>query len=70
MSLKEVLKKNEYPQFFTDSCIKNYLSKLFLPKRVIHIVIKKKVLLVLPFSGPLSFEINKNVLKIKSLLFH
>ena len=41
MSLKEVLKKNEYPQFFIDNCIKNYLSKLFLPKRVIHIVTKK-----------------------------
>ena len=36
---------------------KNYLSKLFVPKRIIHTVDKKQVLLVLPFLGPLSFEI-------------
>ena len=42
--------------FFIDKCIKKYLSKLFVPKRIIHIVHKKQVLLLLPFLGPLSFE--------------
>ena len=55
--LKEIFKKNEYPQFFIDKRIKKYLSKLFVPKRIIHTVDKIQVLLVLPFLGPLSFEV-------------
>ena len=55
--LKDVFKKNEYPEFFIDKCLKKYLSKLFVPKRIAHTVHKKHVLLVLPFLGPLSFEI-------------
>ena len=55
--LKEVFKKNEYPQFFIDKYIKKYLNKLFVPKRIIYTVDKKQVLLVLSFLGPLSFEI-------------
>ena len=63
MLLKEVFKKNEYPQFFIDKCIKKYLNKLFVPKRIIHTVDKKQVLLVLPFLGPLSFEIRSPLQK-------
>ena len=59
--LKEVFKKNEYPQFFIDKCIKKYLNKLFVPKRIIHTVDKKQVMLVLPFLGPLSFEIRSHL---------
>ena len=47
--LKDIFKKNEYPQFFIDKCIKKYLGKLFVPKRIIHSVNKKQVLLVLLF---------------------
>ena len=61
--LKEVFKKNEYPQFFIDKCIKKYLNKLFVPKSIIHTVDKKQVLLVLPFLGPLSFEIRSRLRK-------
>ena len=59
--LKEVFKKNEYPHFFIDKCIKKYLNKLFVPKRIIHTVDKKQVMLVLPFLGPLSFEIRSHL---------
>ena len=59
----KVFKKNEYPQFFIDKCIKKYLNKLFVPKRIIHTVDKKQVLLVLPFLGPLSFEIRSRLQK-------
>ena len=55
--LKDIFKKNEYLQFFIDKCIKKYLSKLFVPERMVHTVHKKQVLLVLPFLGPLSFGI-------------
>ena len=61
--LKEVFKKNEYPQLFIDKCIKKYLNKLFVPKRIIHTVDKKQVLLVLPFLGPLSFQIRSRLQK-------
>ena len=40
---------------FLEKCIKNI--KLFVRKRIVHTVDKKQVLLVLPFLGPLSFEI-------------
>ena len=53
---KGIFKKNECPQVFIDKCINN-LSKLFVPKRIIHTFDKKQVRLVLPFLGPLSFEI-------------
>ena len=39
--LKDIIKKNEKPQMFIDICTKNYLSKLLVPKRVIHSVGKK-----------------------------
>ena len=55
--LKDIFKKNEYPQFFIDKCIKKYLSKLFVLKRIVYTVHKKQVRFVLPFLGPLSFEI-------------
>ena len=61
--LKEVYGKNEYPHFYIDKCIKKYLSKLFVPKRIIHTVDKKQVLLVLPFLGPLSFGIRSRLQK-------
>ena len=39
--LKDIFKKNENHQFFTDKCIKKYFSKLFVPKRIVHTVHKK-----------------------------
>ena len=40
--LKDIIKNNEYPQFFIDKCIKNYLSKLFIPKTIVHTVDRNK----------------------------
>ena len=57
-----IFKKNEYPQFFIDKCIKNYSSKLFVLNRIIRTVDKKQ-LLVLPFLGLLSFEIRSRLQK-------
>ena len=47
--LKKIFKENEYPQFFIDKCIKKYF-----PKRIIHTVDKKQVLLILSFLDLLS----------------
>ena len=48
--------------FLIDIRISNYLRQLVVPKRVIHTADKKKkVLLVLLFLGPLSFEIRSRL---------
>ena len=54
--LKDIFKKNEYHQFFIDKCIKKYLSKLFVPKRIVHTVTKTS-------PGPLSFKIRSRLQK-------
>ena len=59
--LKNIFRKNEYPHFLIDIRISNYLRQLLVPKRVIHTADKKKVLLVLLFLGPLSFEIRSRL---------
>ena len=51
-------------KFFFDKCIKNYLRKFFIPKRVIHTVDKKQVPSALPFLGPLFFEIRFKIVKL------
>ena len=48
---------------FLDKCIKKYLSKLFVSKRIVHTLHKKQVRLVLPFLDPLSFEIRSRLQK-------
>ena len=39
------------------------LNKLFAPKKIVHTVHQKQVWLVLPFLGPLSFEIRSRLQK-------
>ena len=66
-------KNDENLQFFIDKSIKKYLIKLFIPKRIVHTVDKKQVLLALPFLGSLSFEMRPRLqiyLKITSLIVH
>ena len=61
--LKDIFKKNEHPQLFIDNYIKKYIKKLFVPKRIIHTVSIKHVLLVLPFLAPLPFAIRSRLQK-------
>ena len=61
--LKDIFKSNEYPKAFIDKCIKNFLNKLFVSKKIVHTAEKKQVLIVLPFLGPLSFEIRSRLQK-------
>ena len=63
MLLKDIFKKNEYSHFFIDKCIKTYLIKLFVPKRIVHTAYKNQVRLVIPFLDPLSFEIRSRLQK-------
>ena len=61
--LKDIFKRNEYPKTFIDKCITNFLNKLFVSKKIVHTAEKKQVLIVLPFLGPLSFEIRSRLQK-------
>ena len=59
--LKEIFKKNGYPSDFIDFCIKKFLNKLYTKKQVYLTAEKKKLLIVLPFLGSLSFKIRKRL---------
>ena len=61
--LKDIFKRNEYPNKVIDKCIKTFLNKLFIPKKCVQTAEKKQVLIVLPFLGPLSFEIRSRLQK-------
>ena len=54
--LKEIFKRNRYPNDFIDVCIKKFFDKLYITKRIYQTVEKKQLLIILPFLGHLSFE--------------
>ena len=53
--LKQILKLNRYPTQFIDTCIKQFLQKLYVTKAIQDTVNKKQLLIVLPFLGAQSF---------------
>ena len=57
LKLKEIFKRNSYPEKFIDRCIKNFINKLDVPKVVEDTAAKKELILVLPYLGQQSFEI-------------
>ena len=59
--LKEVLKRNSYPITFIDNCIKTFLDRLYINKKIRDTVEKKQLLIVLPFLGKQSFLIRKRL---------
>ena len=60
--LKEILKKNGYPQNFLDRCIFRFFNKLHETKPTVTTVPKKEVRIILPFLGTTSLSV-KNSLK-------
>ena len=48
--IKEILKRNRYPNDFDDLCIKFFFDKLYIT------VEKNQLMIILPFSGHLSSE--------------
>ena len=67
--LKDIFRKNSFPHFFTDRCVKYFLDKVFTVKKVIATVPKKKVRICLPFLGKQSFEIRTKLCKFMSKNF-
>ena len=59
--LKSIFKNNSYPVNFIDICIKSFLDKLYVPKRVLHTVPKKELLIILPYLGKHSINIKSRL---------
>ena len=57
VKLKEIFKRNLYPEKFIDRCIKKFLNKLYLPKVVELTTTKKELILEMPYLEQQSFEI-------------
>ena len=60
-NLKEILKKNHYPDGFIDKVIYKFLNHKFTPKTPVATVPKRKVRVVLPFLGQTSLNIKKKL---------
>ena len=55
---KDIFIKNGYSERFLDKCVKTFLNKVFITKRIIQTVEKKQVTNVLPYMGMISSELN------------
>ena len=47
--LRQIFKCNNYPVALIDQCVKTFLNKIYVPKRILITVPKKDVLIVRPF---------------------
>ena len=61
--LKDIFRKNLFPAYFTDRCVKIFLDKIFTVKKVVLIAPKKELRICLPFLGKQSFEIKTKLCK-------
>jgi len=59
--LRQIFKCNKYPVSLIDQCIKTFLNKIYIPKRVMITAAKKEVLIVLPFLGQFSLTLRSRL---------
>ena len=62
-TLRQIFLKNAYPGFFIDKCIKCFLDKIFLTKKVFFTVPQKELRICLPFLGKQSLELKSKIQK-------
>ena len=55
--LKTIFENNSFPKSFVDFCIKKYLDKVFIKKKVVLKGWKKELICVLPFLGKKSMQL-------------
>ena len=55
--LKDIFKRNAYPSNFIDNCIKMFLDKIFIEKKVFSVAQKKELVCVLPFNAKKSLQL-------------
>ena len=61
VKLKEIFKRNSYPEKFKDRCIKNFLNKLHVPKVVEIPASREQLILILPYLGQQLLEIRNRI---------
>ena len=59
--LKDIFKRNGYPSNFIDKCVKTFLDKIFIEKKVFSVAQKKELVCVLPFIGKKSLQLISKV---------
>ena len=55
--------KNGYSERFLDKCVKAFLNKVFIPKRISQTAEKKQVPIVLPYMGMISTKLKVSYIK-------
>ena len=61
--LKDIYKRNGYPSNFIDKCVKTFLDKIFIEKKVFSVAQKKKLVCVLPLIGKKSLNLKSRLVK-------
>ena len=59
--LRQTFKCNNYPVGLIDQCVKTFLNKIYVPKRILITVPKKYFLIVLPFLGQFSLNLRSRL---------
>ena len=68
-TLRQTFLKNAYPGFFIDKCIKIFLDKVFVTKKVFLTVPQKELRICLPYLGKQSLELKSRVQKFVNRYF-
>ena len=69
--LKSIFYKNSCPLDLIDKCIKEFLDKILAPKTIVSALLKKDLVMLLPYLGKLSLQIhtrNNRIMKTNSLI--
>ena len=61
--LKDIFKRNGYPSNFIDKCVKMFLDKIFIEKRVFLVAQKKELVCVLPSIGKKSLQLRAQLVR-------
>ena len=61
--LKDIFKINTYPSNFIDKCVKTFLDKIFIEKKVFSVAQKKELVCVLLFIGKKSLQLRSRLVK-------
>ena len=66
--IKYIFIKNGYSERFIDKCVKTFVNKVFIPKRIIQTAEKKQVTIVLPYMGMITTELKVKLHRITTQL--
>ena len=58
---RQVFKCNNYPEGVIDKCVKTYLNRIYVPKRILITLPKKDVLIFLPLLDQFSLNLRSRL---------